>query len=149
MPVKKGEIQYHANIPVQSTLNIPRWELCEHSSKSFSKTTEQQRADRPLGFQQPSSFLSRGQEEHLNTSRDSDSTTSLGSPFQHITTPLKTKFFLISNLDLLWRNWRLLLLVLKHGSNASSALPALFIYLYSCSALQLLANKWVTRLLLS
>ena len=34
----------------------------------------------------------------LHTSMDSDSTTSLGSPFQCLTTLLENKFFLISNL---------------------------------------------------
>ena len=36
----------------------------------------------------------------LNTSRDGDSTTPLGSPFQHLTTHLENKFFLTSKLNL-------------------------------------------------
>ena len=40
----------------------------------------------------------------LNTARDSDSTTSLGRPFQCLTTLSEKKFFLISNLNLLWYN---------------------------------------------
>jgi len=42
----------------------------------------------------------------LNTSKDGDSTTSLGSPFQHLTTLWEKKFFLISNLSLPWCNFR-------------------------------------------
>ena len=42
----------------------------------------------------------------LNTSRDADPTTSLGSLFQCITTPPEKKFFLISNLTLSWHNLR-------------------------------------------
>jgi len=38
----------------------------------------------------------------LNMSRDGDSTTSLGSAFQHLTTVSQKKFFLTSNLNLLW-----------------------------------------------
>jgi len=40
----------------------------------------------------------------LNTSRDSDPTTSLSSLFQHLTTPLEKNFSLISNLNFLWHN---------------------------------------------
>jgi len=36
----------------------------------------------------------------LNTSKDGDSTISLGSPFQCLTTLLQKKLFLISNLNL-------------------------------------------------
>ncbi len=36
----------------------------------------------------------------LSTSRNGDSTTSLGSPFQHLTTLSEKKFFLISDLKL-------------------------------------------------
>jgi len=35
-----------------------------------------------------------------NTSQVSDSTSSLGSLFQHLTTPLEKKYFLMSNLNL-------------------------------------------------
>uniref|UniRef100_A0A8D0EQ68 Nephronectin n=1 Tax=Strix occidentalis caurina TaxID=311401 RepID=A0A8D0EQ68_STROC len=42
----------------------------------------------------------------LNTSRDRDSTTSLGSPFQRLTTRSVKKYFLISSLNLPWRNLR-------------------------------------------
>ena len=42
----------------------------------------------------------------LNISRDSDSTTSLGSPFQHLVTLSEKKFFLTSNLKLPWHNLR-------------------------------------------
>ena len=40
----------------------------------------------------------------LNTSRDGDSTTSLGSPFQCLTTLLEKKLSLKSNLNLPWHN---------------------------------------------
>ena len=40
----------------------------------------------------------------LNTSRDGDSSTSLGSPFQCLTTLSKKDFFLISNLNFPWWN---------------------------------------------
>ena len=42
----------------------------------------------------------------LSTSTDSDSTTSLGSPCQCITTLSENKCFLISNLNLPWHNMR-------------------------------------------
>uniref|UniRef100_A0A8B9M5I0 Disco interacting protein 2 homolog C n=1 Tax=Accipiter nisus TaxID=211598 RepID=A0A8B9M5I0_9AVES len=48
----------------------------------------------------------------LNTFRDGDSTTSLGSLFQYLTTLLVKKFFLISNLNLPWCNLRTFLPVL-------------------------------------
>ena len=44
----------------------------------------------------------------LNTSRDGDSTTLLGSTFQCITT-LSEKFFLISKQNIPWYNWKELL----------------------------------------
>ena len=44
----------------------------------------------------------------LNTSRDGDFTTSPGSPFQCLATLSVKKFFLISNLNLPWRNLRLI-----------------------------------------
>jgi len=47
-------------------------------------------------------FLSATSTCFLNTSRDSDSTTSLGSLCQHLTTLSEEKFFLISNLSLPW-----------------------------------------------
>ncbi|KAK4829616.1 LOW QUALITY PROTEIN: hypothetical protein QYF61_005743 [Mycteria americana] len=49
----------------------------------------------------------------LNTSRDGDSTTSLGSLFQCLTTLLVKTFFLTSNLNLPWRNLRPFPLVLS------------------------------------
>jgi len=48
----------------------------------------------------------------LNTPRDDASTHSLGSLFQCLTTLSVNKFFLISNLNLPWHNWRLFRLVL-------------------------------------
>jgi len=42
----------------------------------------------------------------LNTSRDSHSTTSLGSLFQYLTTLSEKKKFLISNLYLPWQKLR-------------------------------------------
>ena len=42
----------------------------------------------------------------LNTSRDGDSTTSLGILFQCLTTQLETKFFLMFNLNIPWHNLR-------------------------------------------
>ena len=49
----------------------------------------------------------------LNTSRDGDSTTFLGSLFQCLTTLSVKKFFLISNLNLPWCNLRPLPLILS------------------------------------
>jgi len=49
----------------------------------------------------------------LNTSGDGDSTTSLGSLFQCLTTFSVKMFFLISNLNLPWCNLRLFPLVLS------------------------------------
>ena len=42
----------------------------------------------------------------LNASKSSDSTTSLGSLFQHLTTLVEKKFFLISKLKLPWHSLR-------------------------------------------
>ena len=52
----------------------------------------------------------------LNTSRDGDSTTSLGSLFQCLTTFCVKKFFLISNLNLPWLNLRPFPLILSRSS---------------------------------
>ena len=49
----------------------------------------------------------------LNTFRDGDSTTSVGSPFQCLTTLAVKKCFLISNLNLPWHNLRPFPLVLS------------------------------------
>ena len=56
--------------------------------------------------------LSTTSTHRLNTSRDGDSTTSLGSLFQCLTT-LLVKFFLLSNLNLPWCNLRPFPLVLS------------------------------------
>ena len=50
----------------------------------------------------------------LETSRGSDSTTSLGSLFQCLTTLSEEQFFLISNMNLPWHNLRSFPLVLLH-----------------------------------
>jgi len=42
----------------------------------------------------------------LNTSRDGDSATSLGSQVEYLMTLSEKKFFLISNLNLTWCNLR-------------------------------------------
>jgi len=69
----------------------------------------------------------------LITSRDGDSTTSLGSLFQCFTTLSVKKFFLISNLNLPWHNLRPFPLILSpvrrdqacsHGQ--AGTLPAKF-----------------------
>ena len=49
----------------------------------------------------------------LSTSRNGDSTISLGSLFQYFTTLSEKKFFLISNLNLPWHNLRLFSLILS------------------------------------
>jgi len=54
----------------------------------------------------------------LNTSRVGDSTTSLGSPFLYLTTLSENNYFLMSNLNLPWRNLRpfpLVLLLVTRG----------------------------------
>ena len=56
--------------------------------------------------------LSRTSKCFLNTSMDDDSTTSLSSPFQHLTTLLEKKLLLISNLNIPWCNLRPFRLVL-------------------------------------
>ena len=60
----------------------------------------------------------------LNTSRDGDSTTSLGSLFQCLTTLSVKKFFLIYSLNLPWRNLRLLPLVLLLVTREKRPTPA-------------------------
>ena len=57
--------------------------------------------------------LSTTSKQILNTSRDGDPTTSLGSPFQYLTTPSVKKCFLIPNLNLPWHNLRPFPLVLS------------------------------------
>jgi len=74
---------------------------------------------------------------HLNnTSRDSDSPSSLGSPFYYLTTPSEKKFFLISNLNVPWYNLRPLPLVLNWSQcqqqNYQLALSGLAGVLYLC-----------------
>jgi len=56
--------------------------------------------------------LSTTSKQFVNTFRDSDSTTSLGSLFQCLTSLSEKKFFLISNLNLPWCNLRPFALVL-------------------------------------
>uniref|UniRef100_A0A8C8RN79 Kinesin-like protein unc-104 n=1 Tax=Pelusios castaneus TaxID=367368 RepID=A0A8C8RN79_9SAUR len=60
----------------------------------------------------------------LNVSKDRDSTTSLGNPFQCFTTLLVRKFFLISNLDLPSCNLKPLLLVLSSVTLENSLAPS-------------------------
>lgn len=57
-------------------------------------------------------FLNTTSTLSLNTSRDGDSTTSLDNVFQSLSTLPEKKFYLISNLNLLWYNLRPLPLVL-------------------------------------
>ena len=57
----------------------------------------------------------------LNTSRDSDSTTSLDSPFQCLITFSEKKFFLLPNLNLPWCNLRLFPLVLLPVTHEKSS----------------------------
>ena len=63
--------------------------------------------------------LSATSPHFLNTSRDNDSSTSLGSPFQSLTTLSEKKFVLISYLELQWCNLRPLplLLSVEEGSD--------------------------------
>ena len=58
-------------------------------------------------------YLSATSPHFMNTSRDSDSTTSLGSLCQCLATLPEKKFFLISNLNLPWCNIRPLPLILS------------------------------------
>ena len=57
--------------------------------------------------------LSTTYKQFLNTFRDGDSTTSLGSLFQCLTTFSVNKFFLMSNLNLPWHNLRPFPLILS------------------------------------
>ena len=64
----------------------------------------------------------------LNTARDSDSTTSLGRPFQCLTTLWEKRFFFMYNLNLLWNNlwpfpWVLFVAWEKRPILPSSQLP--------------------------
>jgi len=65
----------------------------------------------------------------LNTSRDGDSTTSLGSLFQCLTTLYVKKCFLISNLNLHWCNLRPFPLLLSPFSSEKSPTPLCCKYL--------------------
>ena len=58
-------------------------------------------------------LLSTISKHFLNTFRDRNSTISLDSLFQHLTTLLERIFFLISNLNLPWHNLRPFPLVLS------------------------------------
>ena len=64
--------------------------------------------------------LSTNYKHFLKSSRVSDSTTSLGSPFQCVSTPLK--LFLTSNLNLPWCNLRPFPLVLRYIEEQREAL---------------------------
>ena len=57
--------------------------------------------------------LSTTSKHFLDTYRDSDPATNLGSPLQHQTTFSENKFFLISNLNLPWCSLKLSPLVLS------------------------------------
>jgi len=59
----------------------------------------------------------------INTSRDGDSTTSLGSLFQCLTTLSVKKFFLISNLSLPWWNLRPFPLILSPITSENGPIP--------------------------
>jgi len=67
--------------------------------------------------------LSTTSKRFLNTSRDSDSTTTLGSPFQCFTTLSVKKCFLISNLNLPWHNLRPFPLILSPVSSEKRPTP--------------------------
>jgi len=58
-----------------------------------------------------------------NTSRDGDSTTSLGGPIQCLTTLYVQKLLQISNLNLPWCNWRPFPLILSPASSEQSPAP--------------------------
>ena len=60
-------------------------------------------------------FFSTTSKYFLNTSRDGDSITCLGSPFQYLTTVSEKKFFLICKLNLHWHNLRLFPFILSLG----------------------------------
>ena len=67
--------------------------------------------------------LSTTSKRLLNTCRDGDSTTSLGSPSQCLTTPYRKKCFLISNLNLPWHNLRPFPLILSPVSSEKRPTP--------------------------
>ena len=67
--------------------------------------------------------LSTTSKHLLNTSRDGDSTTSLGSLFQCLTTLSVKKCFLTSNLNLPWRNLRPFPLVLSPVTSEKRPTP--------------------------
>ena len=66
--------------------------------------------------------LSTTSKRFLNTSRDGDSTTSLESLFQCLTTLSVKKFFLIFNLKLPWRNLRPFPLILSQWKETNPTL---------------------------
>ena len=67
--------------------------------------------------------LSTTSKQFLNTSRDGDSTTSLRSLFQCLTTLSVKKFFLISNLNLPWCNLRPFPLILSPVTSEKRPTP--------------------------
>jgi len=69
--------------------------------------------------------LSTTSKQFLNKSRDGDSATSLGSLFWCLTTLSVNKFFLISNLNLLWHNLRPFPLILSPVTNEKRPTPLL------------------------
>ena len=68
-------------------------------------------------------FLSTTSRQFLNTSRDADSITSLGSLFQFLTTLSAKKFFLLFNLNLPWHNLRPFLLILSPVTSEKRPTP--------------------------
>ena len=69
--------------------------------------------------------LSTTSKQFLNTSRDGDSTTSVWSLFQCLTTLFVKKCFLISNLNLSWHNLRPFPLVLSPVRRDQPLFPVL------------------------
>lgn len=69
--------------------------------------------------------ISTTSQSFLNTSGDSESTTSLDSPIQCLSTYSENKFLLIPNLNLPWINLKPFLLVLLLGTREKRQIPTL------------------------
>ncbi|KAK4830710.1 hypothetical protein QYF61_012970 [Mycteria americana] len=101
------------NERVSKTKMFPGIQIIE--SFRLEKTFKIMKSNRTLTLPSPplSLFLGTTSTYLLNTSRDGDSTTSLGSLFQCLITLSVKKFSLISSLNLPWRNLRPFPLVLS------------------------------------
>jgi len=78
------------------------WDSGSIESPRLEKTSRTSNSNHPLitNISHKTMFLSTTSKHFSSTSRDGDSTASLDSLFQHLTTLLEKKYFLTSNLNL-------------------------------------------------